>query len=64
MKQEELQKLQERAKIKNKIVELNLEDFQSLIEAIKMCRENEKKLKEALVFLNNQIKNYNKNFSN
>jgi len=63
MLKEELQKIQERAKINDKIVELSLNDFNSLIEAIKMCRENEEKLKETLIFLNNQIKNYNKNFS-
>jgi len=63
MKNEDIQALKSRAKINDKIVELSLEDFNSLIEAIQMCRENEKKLKEAVVFLNNQISNYNKNFT-
>jgi len=63
MRTEDIQALKSRAKITDKIVELSLEDFNSLIESIKMCRENEKKLKEAVVFLNNQITEYNKKFS-
>jgi len=63
MRNEDIQVLKSRAKITDKIVELSLEDFNSLIEAVKMCRENEKKLKEAIVFLNNQIAEYNKKFS-
>jgi len=64
MRNEDIQALKSRAKINDKIVELSLEDFNSLIEAIQMCRENEKKLKEAVMFLNNQISNYNKKFTN
>jgi len=63
MRNEDIQALKSRAKISEKVVELSLEDFNSLIEAIQMCRENERKLKEAVMFLNNQISNYNKKFT-
>ena len=64
MKNEDLEALKARANFKDKVVELSLDDFQSLIEALKMCKENENKLKESVIFLNNQIKDYNKNFAN
>jgi hypothetical protein len=56
--------IKKRAKIReDKVVELNIDDFENLINALRMCRENESKLKEVVAFLNRQIQQYNKKFT-
>ncbi len=57
-----INEIKKRAKIneENKTVVLSLDDFKALIESLQMCKENENKLKEGLMFLNQQIADYNK----
>ena len=46
-----------------KIVEIPADEFQELVESLKQCREDKKKLETAVKFLNDEIKEYNQKFS-
>ena len=46
-----------------KIVEVPADEFQELVESLKQCREDKKKLETANKFLNEEIEEYNKKFS-
>ena len=47
----------------NKEVELNIEDFQKVVDALKKCEKENEMLKEANKKLNKEIKEYNKKFA-
>jgi len=51
-----------KTKVKGEIVEMPLEDFKTLTEELKKCREDKEKLQVANRFLNEQITDYNKAF--
>jgi len=46
-----------------KIVEVPADEFQELVESLKQCREDKKRLETANKFLNEEIAEYNKKFS-
>ena len=47
---------------REKIVEISLKDFKKLTSELKRLKEKVSELKAANVFLNKQIRSYNKNF--
>jgi len=46
-----------------KVVEIPADEFQELVESLKQCREDKKKLETANKFLNEEIIKYNERFS-
>jgi len=47
----------------NKIAEIPLNDLNEIVTALKNCRKDKEKLIEAINFLNEEIKKYNKNYA-
>ena len=47
----------------DKEVELSIEDFQKVVDALKECEKENEMLKEANKKLNDEIKEYNKKFA-
>jgi uncharacterized protein (UPF0305 family) len=48
---------------KNKKVEMPLEDFIELVDALKKCKKDKEILQETVDKLNAEIREYNKNFT-
>ena len=46
-----------------KIVEIPIDEFKEMAEALEQCRKDKEKLEIANHYLNEQIKEYNKKFS-
>jgi uncharacterized coiled-coil DUF342 family protein len=46
-----------------KVVEIPIEEFQELVNELKKCREDKKKLIETVNFLNEEIEEYNQKYA-
>ena len=45
--------------MEKKVVEIPIDEFQEMVNELKNCKEDKEKLKKAVDFLNNQIKEFN-----
>jgi len=57
------EKLNEAKLFNDNVVELQLSELEELINELKKCREDKEKLISAVEYLNNQIDEFNKKYS-
>ena len=46
-----------------KVIEIPIEEFQELVNELERCREDKRKLIETVKFLNQEIEEYNKKYT-